>query len=233
MRALPRLGAVLAVSCLVLGGCALPSADSNEKAAPRTVELSFDYQAEGGEGYLDQTLTIANQGAAAGAPDLDLVALDAAGEPMPDVEVVTAFGSDRGEQVVPAFTEVIEVLKFKGPDAADVADVRVTVADLGTLDEDPPPANDIRIKRFDVTGKTTSDNTLGSVLVTNSYDKPIRVQVLGLELAPADEGEPQHFSRVTPLAGPLELAPGEKVREKVAAKYRLRFYGTVRAFLVR
>lgn len=232
MPALPRLGAVLVVSTLALAGCALSSADGGEGTDPR-VELSFSYEAEGGEGYLDQTLTIANQGGAAGVPDLDLVALDDRGEPMPDVEVVTAFGSDRGEQVVPAFTEVIEVLKFKGPGAADVADVAVTVADPGTLDVSPPPANDIRIKRFDITGKTDSDNTLGSVLVTNTYDEPIRVQVVGIELAPADAGEPQHFQRVSPLAGPLDLAPGEKVRERVADRYRTRFYGTVRAYLVR
>jgi hypothetical protein len=237
MPAVPRLGAALAVplavSALSLGGCALPSAHSNDKTAPRAVELSFAYEAEGGEGYLDQTLTIANKGAAAGAPDLDLVALDDRGEPMPGVEVVTAFGSDRGEQVVPAFTEVIEVLKFKGPGADDVADVRVSVADPGTLTDDPPPANDIRLKRFDVSGRASSDTTLGSVLVTNTYDEPIRVMLVGLELAPADDGEPQHFARVTPLAGPLTLTPGEKVRATVAAAYRTRFYGTVRAFLVR
>ncbi len=233
MPALPRLGAVLVVPLVVLAGCGLPDAGGEDSKAAAKVDLSFSYEAEGGEGYLDQTLTIANQGAVAGAPDLDLVALDDRGEPMPDVEVATAFGSDRGEQVVPAFTEVIEVLKFKGPGSADVADVAVTVADPGTLADSPPPANDIKVKRFDITGKTTSENTLGSVLVTNTYDEPIRVQVVGLELAPADDGEPQHFQRVSALAGPLDLAPGEKVRERVADKYRTRFYGTVRAFLVR
>ncbi|MDO9456145.1 hypothetical protein [Nocardioides sp.] len=229
---LGALGALVAGSALSLTGCTLPQADGKDEPAPIGVELSFAYQADGGEGFIDQTLTIANNGDAAGAPDLDIVAVDAQGVVLPDVEVVTAFGSDRGEQVVPAYTEVIEVLKFKGPDAADVADVEVTVTAPGTLPNDLPKANDIKVKRFDISGSTRSENTLGSVLVANTYDKPIRVMVVGIEYAPVEGGEPQHFQRVSPLAGPIDLEPGEKVRERVADKYRTRFYGSVRAFLV-
>ncbi|MCW2812723.1 MAG: hypothetical protein JWN84_178 [Nocardioides sp.] len=232
MRPLPALGAALAVSALSLGGCALPQADGKDQAPPERVDLSFAYEAEAGEGYVDQTLTITNKGAAAGAPDLDLVALDGRGSPLPDVEVVTAFGSDAGEQVVPAYTEVIDILKFKGRRADDVADVRVTVADPGTLRADVPPANDLRVKRFDADGAADNDNTLSSVLLENTYDGPVRVVVVGLEFAPTVGDEPQHFQRVTQLAGPLELAPGEKVRERVADRYRTRFFGSVRAFLV-
>lgn len=235
MRPLPTPGAVLAVlvvPALALAGCALPQADGGAQAPAERVELSFAYEAEAGEGYVDQTLTITNKGAAAGAPDLDLEALDAQGAPLPDVEVVTAFGSDAGGQVVPAYTEVIDILKFKGPRAADVADVRVSVADPGTLQADPPPANDLRVERFDVSGSPDNDNTLGAVVVRNTYDAPVRVVVVGLEFAPTEDGEPQHFHRVTRLAGPLELAPGEKVRERVAEQFRTRFYGSVRAFLV-
>lgn len=235
MRLHPALGALLAASTLAtsLTGCALPSADGRDEEAPAAVDLSFSYLAEGGDGFIDQTLTITNAGDAAGAPDLDLVPLDARGREVPGVEVVTAFGSDRGEQVVPAYTEVIDVLKFKGARAGDVADVRVTVADPGTLDADLPPANDIQVKRYDIDGRTTSENTLGSVLVKNSYDRPITVAVVGLEFAPAERGATQHFERVSDLAGPITLQPGEKVREKVEDRYRLRFYGAVRAYLVR
>lgn len=228
---LPPLGVLVAVA-VVTTGCSLPSADSTTEPAPRGVELAFSYQADGGEGYIDQALTITNSGPAAGAPDLDLVALDDQGAALPEVEVVTAFGSDEGEQVVPAFTAVIEVLKFKGPGAADVADVEVGVADPGLVAADPPPANAIKVKRFGVSGRSDDESTLGSVLVANTYDEPITVKVVGLEFAPAAPGEDQHFKQVSELAGPLTLQPGEKVRERVAEKYRARFFGSVRAYLV-
>lgn len=232
MRVSP-LGVLVAVPvAVVAAGCTLPSAESRSEPAPRAVELEFAYQADGGEGYIDQALTITNSGTAAGAPDLDIVALDARGAELPEVEVVTAFGSDAGRQVVPAYTAVIEVLKFKGPRAADVADVAVTVADPGTLEVDLPPANAIKVKRFDIDGSADNENTLGSVLVTNTYDAPITVRVVGLEFAPADPGEQQHFHRVSELAGPLTLQPGDTVRQRVGAKYRARFFGSVRAFLV-
>ncbi|MDO9396668.1 MAG: hypothetical protein Q7T71_09005 [Herbiconiux sp.] len=235
MRSLPTSGALLAVSALVLAlaGCALPQADGKDKpaAAPEPA-FTFAYTGDGGEGFLDQTLAISNEGDAAAAPDLDIVALDSRGNEMPDITVVTAFGSDEGGQVVPALTEVIDVLKFKGAQAADVADVKVTVVDPGTLADDVPQANNFRVKRFDISGKSTNENTLGSVLIRNTFDEPVTVMIVGLEFAPADDGEPQHFKQVSPLAGPLELQPGEKVRERVADKYRTRFFGSVRAYLV-
>lgn len=229
----PTLGALLAGSVLVLTGCALPDADGNAESAPGAVDLAFAYTADGGDGFIDQTLAITNNGAAAGAPDLDIVPLDAQGEEVPGVEVVTAFGSDEGQQVVPAFTEVIDVLKFKGKGADDVVDVAVTVADPGTLRDDVPPANDLRVRRFDVGGDPDNENTLGAVALTNTYDAPITVMVVGLEFADAAPGELQHFRRTTALAGPLTIQPGEKVRERVADQYRARFYGSVRAYLVR
>jgi hypothetical protein len=237
MRPHPAPGALAAAAlatslATLLAGCALPSADGKDEE-PAAVELSFSYLADGGDGYIDQTLTITNAGGAAGAPDLDIVPLDADGEEVPGVKVVTAFGSDEGEQVVPAYTEVIDVLKFTGARRDRVADVRVSVADPGTLDADVPPANDIPVKRYDIDGRTASENTLGSVLVKNPYDGPITVAVVGLEFAPAEDGEVQHFERVSDLAGPITLQPGEKVREKVEERYQLRFFGAVRAFLVR
>lgn len=233
MPVLPTLGALLAVCTLALSGCSLPRAESKDTPPARAVELTFGYQGEAGDGFIDQTLTITNKGSAAGAPDLEIVALDAEGAELPDVDVVTAFGTDDGGQVVPAYTEVTDILKFKGAQAGDVADVKVTVVDPGTLPDDPPPANDLQVKRFDLSGKSTSENTLGSVLIVNTYDKPIKVKIVGIEFADAEAGDRTHFKQVSPLAGPLELEPGEKVRERIADKYRTRFFASVRAYLVK
>lgn len=223
----------LAVSTLALAGCALPNADGNASTGETDkVVLSFSYEADGGDGYIDQTLTIANSGAAAGAPVLDITPLDASGAVVPGIEVVTAYGSDAGDQVVPAYTEVTDVLKFKGKRADDVVDVEVTVADLGTLEGDYPPANDLSVKRYDIEGKSGNDNTIGSVLVKNPYDQPITIKVAGIEFADTAKGDTQHFKQVSTLLGPITLQPKEKLREKVAVKYRLRFFGSVRAYLV-
>lgn len=149
-----------------------------------------------------------------------------------DVKVVTAYGSDEGDQVVPAHTEVVDIVKFRGPGAAEVADVRVELVDVHELDEEVPPANDLRVLRFDVSGERgPATTTLGSIALTNTYDAPITVVVVGIEYAEVEGTEPQHFKKVTRLAGPVTIAPGEKFRADVATRYQARFFGSVKAYL--
>ena len=48
--------------------------------------------------------------------------------------VTSAFGSDRGEQVIPPFFTDYDLLKFEGERANEVRDVRVEIRDLDQVD---------------------------------------------------------------------------------------------------
>lgn len=227
--------AAVAASVL-LGGCGLLASDTDEggsrEGASSADQLAFAYQARGEPGFIDQTLTITNSGTEAVAPDLDLVPLDADGAELDGVTVVTAYGSDEGGQVVPALTEVVDIVKFKGRAAADVADVRVEVASVVEVEGEVPPANDLRVLRFDLGGERgPTTTTLGTIALRNPYDAPVTVVVVGVQYAEIEGDEPQHFNKVSRLAGPVEIAPGEKFRAEVPTRYRTRFFGSVKAYL--
>ena len=137
--------------------------------------------------------------------------------------------------MVPAYTEVIDMLKFKGaraPPTWSTSSVdRRRPRDARR--DDVPPANDLRVKRFDISGSSTNEQTLGE----RAGHQHLREAGHGAGRRASSSPPPRTASRSTSrrsarLAGPLELQPGEKVRERVADKYRTRFFGSVRAYLV-
>ena len=85
-RGAARLGAALLAPLLLAGltACdALPGAGSSEPTPPDPAEsLSFSFDLRGGEQYIDQTLTITNEGTEPVVFEAVLTALDEAGEPL-------------------------------------------------------------------------------------------------------------------------------------------------------
>ncbi|WP_345454307.1 hypothetical protein [Nocardioides marinquilinus] len=228
------LAGVLVVG-LLAAGC---GGGSEEAPAPDPqVELSFTFTSDGGDGFVDQTLDITNEGDAAGATVLAYTALADDGSELPGVKVATAFGSDRGGLVVPASTQVYDVLRFTGKDARRVSDVRVEVTDPGTLEDDVPPANDIALKLFDPTGRRTQNDELARLSVRNPFDQPITVDVVGLEFPDDSSGTTgkapavEQFTRASLLVGPLTVEPGTTASAKVPRRYLTRFFGSVETHL--
>jgi hypothetical protein len=234
-RAVPTgVAGVLLVG--LLAGC---GGGGDEAPAPEPqVELSFTFTADGGDGFVDQTLDITNEGDAAGAPTLAYTALADDGSELSRVKVATAFGSDRGALVVPGRTEVYDVLRFTGKDARKVADVKVEVSDPGTLADDVPPANDLALRLFDPTGRRTENDEIVEVSVRNPFDQPITVDVVGLEFDDDTDGTTgrkppavEQFRRASLLAGPLTVEPGTTASAKVPRRYLTRFFGSVETHL--
>ena len=95
--------------------------------------MSFKYTAYGGDNY-DQVLEITSDGFSGVTMDLDITPLDEGGQPISGVTVTSAFGSYRGEQVIPPFFTDYDVLKFEGERASEVRDVRVEIRDLDQVD---------------------------------------------------------------------------------------------------
>ncbi|CAN5692815.1 hypothetical protein BH11ACT8_BH11ACT8_28120 [soil metagenome] len=235
--AVMRMTSLLLVGVLALGasGCELgnptPTGPATPAATPGPAQLDFAYEASGGDGRIDQTGTITNSGDRAEAPVLDFTPLASDGSVVAGVTVQTAFGSDSGLVVAPALTQVIDILRFKGSDAADVADVRVEIADEGAAYEDPPPANDLVVERFDGKGRPSTGRA-ASISVTNPYDKPVQVRIVGLEFSPVGDGGTQQFRRLTPLTPDVvTIEAGGTYEQDVDKPYSRRFFGALKAYV--
>ncbi len=100
--------------------------------SPDTTGLSAIYQHVGDEGKKHQSLALTNDTPRAAEVVLELVPLDAAGQPVDDVDSQTIFGSSgEGILLVPGTTH--DFLGFSGAGLADVRDVRATFTSVRRL----------------------------------------------------------------------------------------------------
>jgi hypothetical protein len=218
--------AVAALSLLV--GCGTtfdrPRADDSE------VQLSFDYVAVGGDAMMDQTLGITNSSSGTAAvPTLSFVALDAEGQPLTEVTVGTAYGSDRGLVVAPANYEVLDVLTFEGRGADRVEDVAVTVDAVRTLDGSDTWYPDVEY--LDADGRTVPSAIEASTArVTNPGSQDYVVRLVGIEWNAPPPGRPQQARRVVPLEKPVLLPAGDSVDIAVPAHEQGNF-GSLKAYI--
>jgi hypothetical protein len=160
------------VTALAIAGCG-ESAPDRASDAP---DLRFEFDLESKPGFISQTLTIENPGDAALAPVLELTALDASGEPMPDVRVRTAYGSDEGRVVVPQDWAVLDVLRFEGPGARDVEDVEVRVREAEEVAVERP-SEEPQIQRLDRGRPVEYAHLFDAVRLTNPGDAEVKVRV--------------------------------------------------------
>src|SRR4051812_36004539 len=96
-----RVPAVATLLVLLLSGCAPSPAVVSKLVRGTGTDLEFTFRLRGGSEVIDQVLTIENGEKHAVAPTLRLTALDRSGAVLPKVNVFTAYGSDRGQVVVP------------------------------------------------------------------------------------------------------------------------------------
>jgi hypothetical protein len=164
--------AAAVMAALALGACGGESGASDEE--PRSGDpsaLAFDFQLDAPLGQISQTLTIENSGETGLAPVLELTPLDASGEPIPGVTAHTAYGSDRGEVVVPPYTAVLDVVRFDGRRKRDVEDVAVRVAKADGVAAEA--AGEPEIQRLDHGQEVHYESFFDSVRVTNVDRVPI------------------------------------------------------------
>lgn len=100
------------------------SATLSPSSSVDTTGLSASYQHVGEEGQQDQVIALENDDPRAAEVVLELVPLDAAGQPVDDVSIQTLLGSDRdGILVLPEGQN--DFLAFSGPGVARVRDVLI------------------------------------------------------------------------------------------------------------
>lgn len=203
-----RIRITAVIGALMLG--ALLTACGNASPADR---LSFAYVGSAPSGFIDQTLTITNKGRIPIAPTLKIVALDAGGHELPELTVHTAFGSDRGELVVIAGSNV-EILQFEGPDRGRVADVRVTV--VGAREVSLPAD----VVQPTVTALANGEPTVPSssfdqVLISNSGAAKLPVRVVYVVWEPIIEGMSQQAASVSTVVDSAKVEGNADLLEQV------------------
>jgi hypothetical protein len=182
-------------------------------------------------GQIEQTLWIENSGGRGLAPVLELTPLDASGEPIPGVTARTAFGSDRGEVVVPAYMEVLDVVRFEGRRKRDVEDVAVRVAKADEVAA--KAAAEPEIQRLDRGREVPYESFFDSVRVTNGDRIPIEVRVVLIEYEDPPPGQSQQFVRATPLSSLIKLAAGGAKTLRLPRELRGRVIGSVKPYFSR
>ena len=122
------LGFGAAMTAVLLAGCG-PLAAAPTTATPTTIaatqpaqaptpepsagDLTFSYKGFPAKNdYIDQVLHITNSFDQSVVPVLAFTALDAHGRVLPQVKVTTAYGSDRGNLVVPYGKASLDILQI-------------------------------------------------------------------------------------------------------------------------
>ncbi|MER6593195.1 hypothetical protein ABT214_15350 [Micromonospora purpureochromogenes] len=201
-RAAPLLAQVVAglVATLLLAGCGLV-------VRPRpAAALRFEFAPTTGDGYMNQVLTIFNEGTQVLAPTLEFTALDAAGRALPSVRVATVFGSDRGRLVVPPGAGV-DVLTFTGAGARAAEDVTVSVRTAEPVDA---PAVDVVpvVTPVDDGGRVLDRNSrFTAVSVRNDDSEQMSVRLLYIIWTDPPADQRQQAERVVPVGDLIVLPP--------------------------
>ncbi len=132
----------------------------------------------------------------------------------------TAFGSDRGQVVVPPGSVELDFLRFEGARARDVEDVRVEVAGVEPVAA-PRVAQDVEVQRFDRRGRPVEmADFFDSFRVTNPADDTVAIRVALLEYEEPPPGEAQQAIRVTQVTPLLRLKSGAQQTFTLPPKLR-------------
>ncbi|MFE6847493.1 hypothetical protein [Streptomyces sp. NPDC057686] len=140
-------------------------------------------------------------------PTLAITAVDSTGKDLPDVQVRTAYGSDRGGLVV-QHGGSHDVLAFSGEDAGRVADVRVTVKELVPADL-PAGSSAVEAKPADAAGQPlTKFDAFDQVSLKNPNTTAVSVRVVYLVYDQPKDGSPQQAVEVVPIGGLTTIPAG-------------------------
>ncbi|MFF2073451.1 hypothetical protein ACFVXG_01695 [Kitasatospora sp. NPDC058162] len=183
---------------------AAPTASTSAAPAPATspaaTSLSFSYYALGKQEFIDQTLSIGNDGRTSVVPTLTITAVDGSGKDLPDVQVSTAYGSDRGGLVIQPGGGY-DVLAFHGADAGRVANVKVAVKELAAADL-PASAAAVEADPADASGQPlTKFDAFDQVILKNPNSTAVSVRIVYLVYDQPAAGTPQQVVEAVPIGG--------------------------------
>jgi hypothetical protein len=171
-------------------------------------EVTFKYTAFGGDDQIDQVLEIHNDGLHAITTKLQLTPLDQFGYELENVKVTSAFGTEKGEHVLPSLYTEGDFLKFEGDRAKDVRKVRVKILDIDQV-KYPEQTEPMDIEKY-AEGKKVDKfaEQFDSVELSNPNKDDMTVKLVVIAWLDAKKGDPQQFDWAIPLENPVEV-PGK------------------------
>jgi hypothetical protein len=193
---------------------ASPTATSSPH--PYVGKLSFEYHGDRGEKEtINQALDIRNDDARSVVPVLAFTALDKHHKALPQVKVGTVYGTDRGNVVVP-YGWGMDILRFSGPGAHQVADVRVRVVSV-------VPAriragiHDVTVQPLDGQGhKVDKFSRFTALRLSNTDAFPVAVRLAYLVYDQPPKGRTQQAVVVVPVGGLTHIPAHGTALVKVA-----------------
>ncbi|MDF3293396.1 hypothetical protein [Streptomyces silvisoli] len=198
---MPRAAAITTGLALLVVALGIYSVASSAQTAP----LSFSYRSMGKDGYINQVLTITNHKSVNFAPDLAVTPEDSLGQVLPDLRVTTAFGSDRGNLVVPPNGTSFDILAFHGSASAKVRKVKVQIKALNQVDSPAGPET-VATQAADANGQPVNKFAdFDQVFLMNPNKTPVTVRIAYLVYDQPPSNVPQQTISVTPIGGLIEV----------------------------
>lgn len=154
----------------------------------------------------DQTITLRNDSEVALRPVLRFVARDTYGRALPNVEVGTVLGIDRGSVVALPGSAASDVLHFHGQGARQVRGVEVHVEAMEQVDLDgvTRPAEAVMV---DLEERATLDpENFWGVGVVNRNEVPVSISVTLVEYEERVGDAPRQAVDAVTLEGTIDLA---------------------------
>ncbi|MDI1466313.1 hypothetical protein QEZ54_35580 [Catellatospora sp. KI3] len=226
MRAEPAPLRVIAgfLATLLLAGCGLVARP--RAAAPA---LRFEFAATTGVGSMNQLLRIYNDSDRMLAPTLEFTALDATRKPLPTVAVSTAYGSDRGNVVVPPGVG-FDVLIFMGEGAELAEDVAVSVHTMETV-KVPTVLMDPVVTPVDASGRELDRNSrFTAVSLRNDNTVEVSVRLAYIIWTVPEGDRRQQADQVVPVGDLIVVPPEQTVVVPVTGEARTAMAGAAGRF---
>jgi len=208
-----RATGALVLVVLLLSGCTDDPSVRPTPSRSADAALEFVHLRDSGPQGIDDKLAIYNRDRYPVAPVLKFTALDDSGKAIPGVSVLTAFGSDRGQVVVPP-GQAYDLLQFYGTGYEKVVDVEVDVVQAPRVEYPPArvPPTTTALNESGAAARSGAREEPGgrytAVRVANSNDIPITVRVVYVVWEPPTEGYTQPWVWAYPI-GDLHTVPAK------------------------
>ena len=186
-------------------GCSMPTggSDGPESESEAVAEIDTTYTRIAGEGYIDMSLDVAHPGGGVVLLDGRLVARDADGAELPEVEVSTAFGTEDGRALVMP-GGALDFVQLDGAGEELVRDV--TLEDVRVTPVDQPPVDRlVELTSLDADDREAYDLYARRLRLDNPNPQPVQVRVVLMGLRRAQTGVPQEAVLVHDV-GEVEVA---------------------------
>lgn len=210
------IGALMTVSAC----SAVTTDDGAEPRAPYGSEFTTTFTRIAESGYIDMSLDFENPTDDPVTLDGRLVARDASGAVLPDVQITTAFGTESGRAIVLPGVNV-DLVQLEGHGEQQVREITLESANVTAVEVSPETAY-VELKSLDGDGRELEyDMGAQQVSLENPNPFPVRIRVVLMILGAPREGVPQEATLIHDVTTVEAKASGSTIVALDAATRRI------------